>query len=323
MPKISMPPLEIESSQGFSDPADECGPYATAALGDLGGLSQFGVRIEMLPPGSASSIRHWHSAEDEFVYMLDGQLVLVEDTGESVMNEGSAAAFRAGVRNGHTLENRSRADATFLVAGWRDNSDICTYSGRDRLCIKPDGAPRFTRRDGTPIERNARAEPYDDPPPEGRGGVINVAAIPVRTGSDYPAPHADLMHQRSWLPLGQAGGLSQFGANLVTLQAGGLSSLRHWHSAEDEFVLVLDGLLLLIEDDGETMLQPGDASAHPAGLANAHHMRNVSSGEARFLVIGTRAMQDTCTYADVDLVCITEDGEGRYETRDGTPVPGN
>ncbi len=317
IPKITIPPLEPETAESHAPLEDDCGPFATAALGDPGGLTQFGVRIERLPPGSSSSMRHWHSAEDEFVYVLDGQLVLVEDTGESVMSEGTAAAFPAGIRNGHCLMNRSRGDATFLVAGWRDPEDVCTYSGRDRICVKSGGAARFTRRDGSPLDPNAHAEPWDDPPPEGRGGMLDLAAIAPLSGSGYPEPHATEMLNRSWIPLGDAGGLTQFGVNLVTLAPGGVSSLRHWHSAEDEFILVLDGLFLLIEENGKTVLQPGDATAHPAGIANGHHMRNIAGEHARFLVIGTRAACDVCTYSDVDLVNITEDGQQHFETRDG------
>lgn len=321
MPKISIPPLRFETAEGYAPSEEDCGPFATVALGDLGGLTQFGVRIETLPPGSASSMRHWHSAEDEFVYMLAGNLVLVEDTGETAMAAGASAAFPAGRRNGHCLQNRSRADATFLVAGWRDPEDICTYSSRDRLCVKSGGVARFTRRDGTPIEASAHADPFEDPAPEGPGGAIRPADAPTYAGSSYPAPHADLMRRRSWVALGEAGGLTRFGVNLVTVEPGGLSSLRHWHSDEDELVYLLEGALVLVEDEGETLLTPGDVSAHPAGVANGHHMRNETARPARFLVFGTRAARDTCTYPDVDLINRTEGARSWFTTRGGKPLP--
>lgn len=320
MSKIVIPPLELQSVTGYAAPADDPGPFATAALGDLGGLTQFGVRIEMLPPGSSSSMRHWHSSEDEFVQVLEGALTLVEDTGERSFGPGDAAAFPAGRRNGHCLQNRSQKDARFLVAGWRDPEDICTYSGRDRLCVKTGAAARFTRRDGTPIAPEEEPAAFEDPAPEGRGGAIDPFAVEDRAGSGYPEPYATAMLHRSWKPLGRAGGLGQFGVNLVTLQPGCFSSLRHWHSAEDECVLILEGGLTLIENDGETALQLGDATAHPAGVPNGHCMRNDTPHPARFLVIGTRAAKDICTYSDVDLINFTDGPRSRYTRRDGTHV---
>jgi uncharacterized cupin superfamily protein len=102
------------------------GPYSYAALGDAGGLSQFGAHLEVLHPGSRSSHRHWHEAEDELVYVLAGEVVLIENT-ETVMRPGDAAAWPAGLPVGHCLENRSDADATYLVVGTRKMADVVHY----------------------------------------------------------------------------------------------------------------------------------------------------------------------------------------------------
>lgn len=318
MPRIVTPALELEDAEGYAPEADGCGPFATAALGDLGGLTHFGVRIERLPPGSASSMRHWHSAEDEFVMVLAGSLTLVEDTGTTGMGPGACAAFPAGRRNGHCLENRSGADATFLVAGWRAPDDVCTYSGRDRLCVKSGGVPRFTRRDGTEIGPEAETGAIEEPRPEGAGGAIDLAKVPRHAGGDYPEPHGALMAKRHWISLGDAGGLSQYGVRLVTIEPGGLSSLRHWHENEDEFIYVTEGELVLIEEDGETLLRKGDATAHPAGVANGHHMRNDSAAPATFLVIGTRPATETCHYPGIDMLARREPGRKWFARRDGT-----
>ena len=151
---------------------------------------------------------------------------------------------------------------------------------------------------------------------------IDLAAAPLRTGSIYPEPYASQMKGRSSLRLGDAGGLSQFGANLVILAPGALSSLRHWHRHEDEFVMVTQGELVLVQDEGETVMRPGDCAAFPAGDPNGHHFLNRSENEARFLVIGTRAPRELASYSDVDLVVEIEGGKARFTYRDGTPFEG-
>lgn len=148
---------------------------------------------------------------------------------------------------------------------------------------------------------------------------IDVDSVPVKTGSIYPAPYGAQMAGRSSLRLGQAGGLTQFGANLVVLEPGARSSLRHWHQNEDEFVMVTDGTVMLVEDGGETEMTPGDCAAFPAGDANGHCFINRSDSVARFLVVGTKAPREVATYSDVDLRVEIADGAARFTRRDGTP----
>ncbi|MBL9058403.1 MAG: cupin domain-containing protein [Mangrovicoccus sp.] len=121
------------------------------ALGDAGGLTQFGVSLETLGPGGRSSDRHWHEAEDEFAYVLSGTLTLVEDTGEATLGPGEAAAFPAGNPVGHTLENRTDAPAVFLMIGTRAADDRVHYALLDRIEVKLAGRKHLTRRDGTPL----------------------------------------------------------------------------------------------------------------------------------------------------------------------------
>jgi uncharacterized cupin superfamily protein len=151
---------------------------------------------------------------------------------------------------------------------------------------------------------------------------IDQSKLPVRTGSLYPSPYAEMMAGRSSLRLGDAGGLTQFGVNLVTLQPGALSSLRHWHEREDEFVLVTAGQLTLIEDDGEHVLGPGDAAAFPAGAANGHHLVNRSDAPAMFLVVGTRAPSEVAHYSDVDMMVRFDGAQAKFTRRDGTSLGG-
>jgi uncharacterized cupin superfamily protein len=130
------------------------------------------------------------------------------------------------------------------------------------------------------------------------------------------------MQGRSSLRLGQAGGLTQFGANLVILAPGARSSLRHWHRHEDEFVMVTKGECVLVQDAGETLMQVGDCAAFPAGDPDGHCLVNRSTAEARFLVVGTRAASEVATYSDVDLRVEMEGGNARFTYKDGTPWAG-
>ena len=152
--------------------------------------------------------------------------------------------------------------------------------------------------------------------------VIDLATCPVKTGSGYPAPYDAMMAGRSSLRLGQAGGLTQFGANLVILTPGAVSSLRHWESHEDEFVIVTQGECVLVQDAGETVMRQGDCAAFPAGVADGHHFWNRTGAEARFLVVGTRAPRNVVTYSDVDMKIENADGTATFTYRDGTPWDG-
>jgi uncharacterized cupin superfamily protein len=150
---------------------------------------------------------------------------------------------------------------------------------------------------------------------------IDIEATPLRTGSGYPPPYAALVAGRSSRRLGDAAGLTQFGANLVTLQPGAAASQRHWHENEDEFVWMVSGALVLVEDDGETPLGAGDAAAWKAGVAVGHHLVNRSDAPATFLVIGTRAAADVGHYTDpdVDMIARVENGRATFTRRDGRP----
>ncbi|HEU4967416.1 cupin domain-containing protein [Sphingomonas sp.] len=145
---------------------------------------------------------------------------------------------------------------------------------------------------------------------------IDVAAVPGRKGSGYPppfdAPCAERVRQR----LGDAGGLTDFGVNLMRLPPGAWSSQRHWHSAEDEFVYLLEGELVLVEDGGETILRAGDGAAFPKDTGNGHHMINRSGREAVYLEVGTRSPADVTYCSDVDMMSAAADG--RFVRKDGT-----
>ena len=152
--------------------------------------------------------------------------------------------------------------------------------------------------------------------------IIDKTKVPVKTGSIYPAPYAAMMAGRSSLRLGEAGGLTQFGVNLVTLQPGALSSLRHWHMAEDEFVMVTAGECVLVQDAGEVVMRAGDCAAFPANVPDGHHFINRSPAPVSFLVVGSKARREVATYSDVDLVLTVEAGQATFSYKDGSKWEG-
>jgi uncharacterized cupin superfamily protein len=144
--------------------------------------------------------------------------------------------------------------------------------------------------------------------------------LPARTGTDYPAPHNAPCLQRIRRALGDAFGLSQFGVNLLDLPPGTWSSQRHWHERQDEFVYVLEGEVVLVTDEGETVLRPGMIAGFRAGAANGHHLVNRSDKTARVLEVGTRTTDEVAYYSDIDMM-VRENADGwGYSTKDGRPL---
>ncbi len=149
---------------------------------------------------------------------------------------------------------------------------------------------------------------------------IDPAAKPAALGSGYPAPYDEPCRSRQRWRLGDLAGLTQFGVNLLKLPPGAWSSQRHWHSAEDEFVYVLQGEVVLVTGRGEEVLRAGDCAGFKAGEPDGHHLQNRSGSEAVLLEVGTRNPQhDAVEYPDIDLQLPS--GERRFRHKDGTPYP--
>lgn len=149
--------------------------------------------------------------------------------------------------------------------------------------------------------------------------VLDPASVAPRTGSTYPGGLRAAVQGREKRALGTALGLKNFGVNLVRLPPGAMSSLRHWHSRQDEFVYVLEGEVVLVTDAGEQALGPGLAAGFPAGTADGHHLVNRSGRDALYLEVGDRTAGDAVGYSDVDLAATLRDGTYVYTRRDGTP----
>jgi len=148
---------------------------------------------------------------------------------------------------------------------------------------------------------------------------LEPANVAQQKGSSYPAPFDRAAAERVRQALGDAGGLTQFGVNLLHLPAGAWSSQRHWHSAEDEFVYVISGEVVLVSDQGEETLRAGDCAAFPRNRPDAHHLVNRGQASAVCLEIGARMADDFVVYPDIDLVF--DATLGAYAHRDGTPYP--
>ncbi len=146
---------------------------------------------------------------------------------------------------------------------------------------------------------------------------IDLVAMAEENRTGYPPQFADLVAGRFRKRIARAGGLTQFGVNLCRLAPGAASSQRHWHKAEDELVFILEGEATLVEDEGETILHPGDAATFKAGVPNGHHIVNRSGRDILILEIGTRSQNDSGEYSDIDMVFVSKGGAVRYLRKDG------
>jgi uncharacterized cupin superfamily protein len=147
---------------------------------------------------------------------------------------------------------------------------------------------------------------------------IDVRALPILTGASYPAPYHEPCATRSRRCLGDAAALTDFGVNLLRLPPGAWSSQRHWHTAEDEFVFVVEGELVLVTDSGEETLVAGDCAGFKAGIKDGHHLQNRSQQDAFVLEVGSRRpAEDEGEYSDIDLKFLK--GDAGYVHKDGRP----
>jgi uncharacterized cupin superfamily protein len=151
MPKIDVANLPVDIRTQYPPPFDRVVlGRQRKRLGTAAGLDQFGANLTTLKPGAASALRHWHENEDELVYVLEGEVVLIDDGGETVLKTRDAAGFKAGVPNGHHLVNKSGNDAVYLEIGTRAKYERAEYPDLDLVVIRDDKGARYTHKDGTP-----------------------------------------------------------------------------------------------------------------------------------------------------------------------------
>ncbi|HEX5508973.1 MAG TPA: cupin domain-containing protein [Pseudolabrys sp.] len=151
MPKVDIDKVKVVSGTFY--PAEfqaECRGRHKQPIGDAVGLTQFGVNITRIDPGAASALRHWHEQEDEFIYMLEGELVLAENSGEIVLRPGAAAGFKSGSGNAHRLINRSDRVAIYFEVGTRAKSERVHYPDVDLVMERDETGRRYLHKDGRP-----------------------------------------------------------------------------------------------------------------------------------------------------------------------------
>src|ERR1700733_3383913 len=151
MPKIDITSLPVDTRTGYPEPLNRVViGRERKRLGNAAGLDQFGVNLTTLKPGAASALRHWHEKEDELIYVLQGEIVMVEDGGETVLKPGDAAGFKANSRNGHQLVNRTRDDVVYLEIGTRAKHECVDYPDVDLMVVRDDKGMRYTHKTGEP-----------------------------------------------------------------------------------------------------------------------------------------------------------------------------
>ena len=143
--------------------------------------------------------------------------------------------------------------------------------------------------------------------------------LPEQSTTGYPEPYKTRVAGRYRRRLGDAAGLKNFGVNLTRLEPGAESSMRHWHSKQDEFISVLEGEVTLVTDAGRQRLTPGMAAGFPAGKADGHQLINETSRPVLYLEIGDRTPGDGAAYSDVDLAAHAVDGKWVFTHKDGSP----
>ena len=275
------------------------------------GSSQFGVNLTTLKPGAWSSQRHWHRNEDEFVYVLEGEIVLCEDHSEIVLKPGDAAGLKANSGNGHCLINRTQKDAVYIEVGTRARSTRpglfrhrhAAGARQDRRALSEEDRRALSAAEGlTPMPKIDR--------PKSRSPTI----------ASYPKEFASVIAGREKQKLGDAVGLTQFGVNVSRIKANSKSALRHWHESEDEFIYMLEGELVLHEDAGETVLKPGDAAGWRANGGIGHCLINRTDKDALYLEVGTRSKDERVHYPDVDFRMERDDKGRRWMRKSGEPI---
>ena len=146
---------------------------------------------------------------------------------------------------------------------------------------------------------------------------VDLESIEPTNRTGYPPPYSEDVAGRWYRRLGQAAGLTEIGVSHATLEPGAWSSQRHWHNGLDEFVVILDGEAVLVEDDGETVLRAGDCAAFPKDVPNGHHLVNRSDRPCTLLAIDNRGGEGDCHYPDIDL--LFDVAKGRFTRKDGAP----
>lgn len=157
-----LPKFTPQTAQSDSETDGACGPYTATLYSDSGGLTQFGAFVETLPPGSRSALKHWHTTEDEMIYMISGQALVHEGDDTYPLLPGEAATFKAGAPVGHCLENASDGPISYLVIGTRSDGDTVSYPDHDRVLRFARAGGKIADRQYTTLAGAPSTSPYKD-----------------------------------------------------------------------------------------------------------------------------------------------------------------
>ncbi|MGO4851295.1 cupin domain-containing protein [Phaeovulum sp. W22_SRMD_FR3] len=269
-------------------------PVETLRLSQAGGLTQIGIYLQRLWPGADTGAAHWHSAEDEFLYVTEGMVTISDDDGLHDLGPGDAAVWRAGVANAHQVRNRSAAPCGYIIAGTRIARDICTYpaSGHRQINAETtwevlDADGRRLRGGDLPAELlNLRADWTRRPAPGARlQRIVRQAAAggAARDAAGASAGGRVLMQDYTG-----EGGVAQFSAVTQTLLPAPHPSPRlpvAPPGAGDAFLMVLEGALTVREGAEPFLLQAGDVACWAEGDARDPHIATDADVACRALVI--------------------------------------
>lgn len=291
---------------------------------------RIGVVILEVPPGGRSAPFHYHSAEEEHVYVLDGTPTLRLGDATRPMAPGDYACFPAGQRAGHCLANDTAAPVRCVVIGERNPNDVIVYPDSNKVKVRALGAAGI-------LDLAARRGYWDGedpgfPPGEPSGGSgpaplsagapkPPVAAAAVEWNDEGPGKGTRFGGRSRHLTHAVVGGGYAVGVLIESPAPGRRLCPRHWHTAEEEHALVLDGEVTLLLGDAAHVMHPGDYVVFPAGQPLGHSFLNSGNGPCSYLMIGHRDPNDVCLYPDSAKVGISAlpDGAERFDTSDPLP----
>jgi uncharacterized cupin superfamily protein len=323
-------PIATESVQwqGFGDVPNFRSRWRHLTRAAWGPDYRIGVVVEELPPGGRSAPFHYHFREEEHVYVLEGTVTLRLGDATHRMGPGDYVCFPARQRAGHCLINESGAPARFVVIGEQDPNDVIVYPDSNKVKIRALGAAGIldlaARRgywhgedSGLPEAAAKSAEPLRSAP----APKPPISAATIEWNPDGPGEGTRFGGRSRHLTGAAVGEGYAVGVLVESPAPGRRLCPRHWHTAEEEHALVLEGEVTLLLGEDRHVMAPGDYVVFPAGQAIGHSFLNSGDGPCAYLMIGNRDPNDVCVYPDSAKVGIAAlpEGAGRFDTRNPLP----
>lgn len=313
MPRVPTPiATESVAWQEFTDVPRFVSRWRHLTRAVWGPDYRIGVLVEELPPGGRSAPLHYHLREEEHVFVLDGRVTLRLGDGTHAMGPGDYVCFPAGQQAGHCLVNDGDAPCRYVVIGERKSDEVCVYPDSHKLRVRalgPAGSVDLAGRrrywdgeeTGLPAgvvpEETARVPPPADPKPP-------IASASVVWNDEGPGEGTRFGGRSRHLTSAAVGETYHVGVLIESPGPGRRLCPRHWHTAEEEHALVLEGEITLLLGEERHVMRPGDYVVFPAGQPLGHSFLNSGEGPASYLMIGGRDPNDVCVYPDSNKVGI-------------------